>query len=59
VNGSKCHIVIYCIFHLFELAGWSLADRALLWCFCTFVNVTANGANKLFLHNVFVLNVVV
>lgn len=40
-------------------AGWSLADRALLRCFCTFINVTANGANKLFLHNVSVLNVVV
>ena len=29
--------------------------KALLRCFCTFVNVTANGANKLFLHNAFVL----
>ena len=59
VNCSECQIVIHCILHLLELAGWSLADRALLWCLCSFVNITANGANKLLLHNVNVLNVIV
>ena len=55
VYCSECQIIIHCIFHLLELAGWCLANRALLWCLCTLVDVTTNGANKFLLHNVNVL----
>ena len=55
VYSSECQIIIHCIFHLLELAGWSLANRALLWCLSTLIDVTTNGANKFLLHNVNVL----
>jgi hypothetical protein len=37
-----------------ELIGACATDGALSWCFLTFIDVTADGTNKLLLHNVFV-----
>ena len=46
--------IFFTLYQLFELRCWSLAYRALLWSSVTLINVTANGANKFLLHNVFV-----
>ena len=50
MNGSISHISIILQFR--ELRGWSLTDRTLLGGILAFIDISTNGANKLFLHNV-------
>ena len=49
MNGGVGHISIFLQFR--ELRGRSLTDGALLGSRIAFVNITTNGADKLFLHN--------
>jgi hypothetical protein len=44
----------FVLFQFFKLRGGSLTDGAALGSLGTFVNVAANGTDKLFSHNVFV-----
>ena len=49
MNGSIGNITILLQFR--ELGSRSLTNRALLRCSIAFIDISTNGANKLFLHN--------